>query len=74
MPVIVEQLDGRVQVRLMVDVDSEGKPVYKTKTLSGIKPTASPEDIMSVMQGLISLQKYPMTRLIRIDESELLKE
>jgi len=38
MAVTVEKLDGRVQVRLMTDVDSEGKPVYKTKSLSGIKP------------------------------------
>lgn len=72
MPVILNPFDSSIQLKFNVGVDDEGNPILKTKTLSGIKNSASDQDLMDVAQALAGLQQYTLAAVVRVNEGELL--
>lgn len=64
-------MDSRVQIKFNTGVDETGKPVYKIKSLGGIKSSASDEDVMTVAQALAEIQEYTVAAIFRIDQAEL---
>lgn len=62
---------SRMQIRVQIGTDGEGKPVFKTRGYNNLKPTASDEDFYAVAVGIASLQKFLVDRVKRINEGEL---
>ena len=61
------------QVKIKIDhgVDINQKRIVKTKTLTSVKSTATNEDIMAIVNGLIGLQKHTLYATNRIDNTSI---
>lgn len=71
MAVIVTPNNSQVKIKLDHGVDVNQKRIVKTKTLTSIKSTATSEDIMAIVNGLVALQKHTLTATNRIDNSSI---
>ncbi|MDK2800159.1 MAG: hypothetical protein PWP27_2363 [Clostridiales bacterium] len=74
MPVVANPLESRLQLKLTVGTDENGKPIIKTKTLSNVKPSATNQDTMDVAQALSTLQIHTVADVIRVNEEALTVE
>ncbi|MGI5876040.1 MAG: DUF1659 domain-containing protein [Dethiobacteria bacterium] len=74
MPVSTSPTGSRMQLRLVVGHDTEGSPIYRTRSYSNIKPGASDEDVYEVGMALASLQVHELEDLYRINELILEEE
>nr|WP_295973340.1 DUF1659 domain-containing protein [uncultured Bacillus sp.] len=52
-------------------MNSEGKPIYKTKTYSNVKEEATADGLLETAQALASLSAFPMHNVKRNDVSDL---
>ncbi|GMB08671.1 DUF1659 domain-containing protein [Thermolongibacillus altinsuensis] len=59
----------RSQLRLVFEsgMTEDGKPLYKNKNYSNIKPTATESSLFSVAQALASLQSASLAHVQRTD-------
>ncbi len=71
MAVINLPLATRLQLRLKTGVTAEGKDIFRLRTFSNIKPTATDVDVKSVADGLASLQMHVVDTVRRIDQADL---
>lgn len=62
---------SKVNLKLNMGTDFEGKIIYKQKSLNGIKSDATNEDIYAVVEGLESLQTGTVEEVEREDNSSL---
>ena len=60
-----------VKIKLNTGTDLNSQVVYRTKTLSSIKATATNEDIEAVVTGLVNLQQHTLEKITRVDNTEL---
>ncbi|MBK5242516.1 DUF1659 domain-containing protein [Clostridium sp.] len=74
MAVVSTKVASTLKLTMMVGVDSEGKDKYATKRLSNLKVEAVDEDIFAVGEAISSLKTYPLFRLDREDEVNLVME
>ncbi|RKQ30258.1 DUF1659 domain-containing protein [Oceanobacillus halophilus] len=51
-----------------------GLPVYKYKTFSNIKTTATPDQLHAVATTIASLQERPLFNVVRKDNSDIIGE
>ena len=51
-----------------------GRPIFKSKTFSHIKPDASPDALLSTAEAFASIQEFPLYNVERRDQSELYRE
>lgn len=60
-------------VKLVFDkgVDLNGDSIRKNKTYSSVKPEASNDDIMAVVEALVGLQEHSHISTNRIDNTSL---
>jgi hypothetical protein len=63
--------EGILQIKFQTGLDDDGKPVIRTKSFTGVKPTATDEDVYTVAQRLIGLQKHTVVSVNRINPVEL---
>ncbi|HHU87495.1 MAG: DUF1659 domain-containing protein [Pelotomaculaceae bacterium] len=63
-----------LRLELQAGVDGNGNPVFRNKSLSNVKPTASDQDIFDVAASLAALQELPLNNIIRIDNAHLVEE
>jgi len=62
-------------VRLELHVDTvDGNPVFRKRSFTNVKPTASDQDVYDVAVALGSLQEYPVNDVGRIDSASLIEE
>jgi hypothetical protein len=54
-----------LRLELQAGVDGNGNPVFRNKSLSNVKPTASDQDIFDVAASLAALQELPLNNIIR---------
>ena len=73
MAVISNPLGSRLQLRVITGEDYEGNPIYSTRSYSNIKAATSDEDLYSVGEALVNLQKHELDFIRRIDESILIE-
>ena len=64
-------IPSRLQLRLVVGTDDEGKEIYRLRTFGNVKPDASHEDLMEIANGIGGLQEHPVERVRRIDQADL---
>lgn len=74
MPVITQPVGSRLQLRLMIGQDTQGNPIYRTKSYSNIKPMASDQAVYAVGTALAGLQKHPLEELRRVNDFILIGE
>lgn len=60
-----------VKIKFNKGTDLSGDVVYKTKTLSSIKSTATDDDIGEIVSGLVDLQQHTLEKITRVDNTEL---
>lgn len=60
-----------VKIKFNKGTDLNGDVVYKTKTLSSIKSTATDDDIGAIVSGLVDLQQHTLEKITRVDNTEL---
>ena len=71
MPVMSLPIPSRLQLRLEVGSDDDGKPIYRLRTFGNVNPEVSDEDLLSLADGIGALQEHPVDTVRRIDQSDL---
>ncbi|MGI5822620.1 MAG: DUF1659 domain-containing protein [Dethiobacteria bacterium] len=67
-------LTGRLQLRLVVGMDSLGNHLYRTQSYSNLNPSASDQDVYEVGNALGDLQEHGLEEVRRISEALLFEE
>jgi len=60
-----------LRLQLQTGVDTNGNPVFRTKSLYNIKPDATDQDLFDVAQGLAGLQQYVLENVLRVDNARI---
>ena len=71
MAVISTSNASSVKVKFDQGMDLNGDRVIKTKTYSSIKPDASNENIMAVVNAIEGLQEHMLSGVNRVDNTSL---
>lgn len=71
MAVVQVKEPSSVKIKLNTGTDLNSQVVYRTKTLSSIKPTATDDDIAAVVTGLVNLQQHTLEKITRVDNAKL---
>ena len=74
MAVNANPVDSRLQLRLNVGQDTEGNPVYSSRSYANVKPLASDQAVFSVGNSLAGLQEHVLEEVRRITEYVLVEE
>ena len=74
MAVVSTKVASALKLTMKVGVDSEGKDKYATKRLSNLKVAAVDEDIFAVGEAISNIKTYPLFRLDREDQYNLVSE
>jgi hypothetical protein len=71
MAVLVIPYDTSLQLRFVIGMDEESKPIIKSKTYNKVKSDANDQDVFDVANQLVTLQKYSLDEIRRINYSQL---
>ncbi|MGM7700872.1 DUF1659 domain-containing protein [Pseudalkalibacillus sp. Hm43] len=63
--------DSRLTITFDAGVDHEGKPVYKRKSFTNIKTSATHDQLFDMVQALAPLQQYPVSQIERSNSFDL---
>ncbi|ATW24518.1 DUF1659 domain-containing protein [Candidatus Formimonas warabiya] len=74
MAVVVTPLTSKIKLQFQTGVNGEGKPVYKSKTISKVKTDAADQDVLDVAAALAELSAYTLSAISRIDDSDLAEQ
>lgn len=61
-----------VTLKYIAGVDEKGNDIIKTKKFSNLKVAAAAQDVYDAAQAMGPLMKYPVTEIIRTDDSVLI--
>lgn len=64
-------LESRIQLVYDYGVDGNGKPVFKTKSYSNLKVSATADQIFNASQALASLSSVPLFAIERNDTTDI---
>lgn len=64
-------IDSKLRLVFETGLDELGKPVYKSKTYSSVKPSATADQLFTVGQVIGTLSNYPLIALNRNDSFEI---
>ena len=62
---------SRVIISIQNGVNTAGQPKYFQRTYRNVKAGAVDTDVYAVAQAIAGLQKYPVSSISRVDESNL---
>ncbi len=71
MPVSINPISTRLQLRLNTGLDENFNPIYRTRSFSNVKPVAGNEDLFELAGEIESLQQHTVNSVRRVDEVEL---
>ncbi|HBH13358.1 MAG: Uncharacterized protein XD91_1695 [Clostridiales bacterium 38_11] len=71
MAIVATELDGRVTLVLNKGTDGDGNTLTGNKSYSKVKPTASNDDVYGVVNGIASLQAFPVVTVRKTEEFDL---
>lgn len=72
MPVQSIHYNSRLILRVQVGVQ-QGNPVLRNRSFNNVKANVSDEAVYTVAQALGSLQKYPVVKIVRTNDEELVE-
>lgn len=65
-------IDSKLRLVFETGLNGQGKPVYKSKTYSDVKQSATADQLFTVGQAIAGLSSYPLTELNRNDSFDIL--
>ncbi|MBC7324301.1 MAG: DUF1659 domain-containing protein [Moorella sp. (in: Bacteria)] len=71
MAVINTPLATTLRLQVQTGTGADGKPLYRVRSYSRVKPSASDQDVYDVAQAIGSLQVHPVNAVSRVDENDL---
>ncbi|MDP3385765.1 MAG: DUF1659 domain-containing protein [Eubacteriales bacterium] len=71
MAIVATELEGRVTLVLNKGEDGDGNTLTSNKSYSKIKPSVSNDDVYEVVNGIASLQEYPVVTVRKTEEFDL---
>ncbi|CEP68839.1 Protein of unknown function DUF1659 [Moorella glycerini] len=71
MAVISTPLATTLRLQVQTGTDATGQPVYRVRSYSRVKPSASDQDVYDVAQAIGSLQVHPVNAVSRVNENDL---
>lgn len=71
MPVSINPISTRLQLRLNTGLDENFNPIYRTRSFSNVKPAAVNQDLFELAGEIESLQQHTVNSVRRVDEVEL---
>jgi hypothetical protein len=63
---------SKLQIRFEVGIDGDGKPIYKTKSYTNVKESATADQLYPVAEALASLSNNTLDSVKRNDVSDLI--
>lgn len=60
-----------LRLELQYGVDDAGNPVYRSRTMSNVKPTAAAQDVYDVATALAGLQTHTLNAVYQVDVDRL---
>lgn len=74
MAVVSTPVESILVARYQAGLSESGSPVIRQKSLAGIKPAASDQDIYDVASSLFNLIDYPLVEVRRDNRLELVNQ
>ncbi|WP_406678042.1 DUF1659 domain-containing protein [Moorella sp. ACPs] len=71
MAVISTPLATTLRLQVQTGTGANGQPVYRVRSYSRVKPSASDQDVYDVAQAIGSLQVHPVNAVSRVNENDL---
>lgn len=71
MAVVNTPLVSSLRLQVQTGTDDGGKPVYRVRSYSRVKPEAADQDVYDVAQALGELQVHPVNAISRVNENDL---
>lgn len=71
MAVVATPNASALKVKFDHGTDLNGERIVKVRTYSSIKSSANNDDLMTIVNALVALQKHTLTGTNRIDNSSL---
>ena len=62
---------SKVTLKVITGVGADGKTLYKNRTISGIAPSLTDADALTVGRGFAALQKHGLSLVTRTDTAVL---
>ena len=62
---------SKITLKVITGVGTDGKTIYKNRTISGIAPTLTDTDALAIGKEFAGLQKHGLGMLIRTDSAVL---
>ena len=62
---------SKVTLKVTTGVGADGKTLYKNRTISGIAPSLTDADALTVGRGFAALQKHGLSLVTRTDTAVL---
>ena len=62
---------SKVTLKVTTGVGADGKTLYKNRTISGIAPSLTDADALTVGRGFAALQKHGLSLVTRTDTAAL---
>lgn len=64
--------NSRLILRVQIGTQ-QGNPILRSRSFNNIKPDATDDAVFTVAQKLASLQKYPLVKVVRTNDEELVE-
>jgi hypothetical protein len=74
MAVVSTKVSSALKLTMIVGIDGSGKDKFATKRLSNLKVDAMDEDIFAIGEAISNIKTYPLFRLDREDQYNLVSE
>ena len=71
MAVIATPNASSMKIKFDCGINEDGDVVMRTNTYSSLKSSASNDDVMAVANALVSLQKYDLEAVTKVDNTTL---
>lgn len=71
MAIVATENEGRVTLVLNKGTDGDGNTLTSNKSYSRVKPAVSDDDVYEVVNGIASLQEYPVVTVRKTVEFDL---
>lgn len=71
MAVIATPNASSMKIKFDCGINEDGDVVMRTNTYSPLKSSASNDDVMAVANALVSLQKYDLEAVTKVDNTTL---
>ncbi len=74
MAVVTTPLDSTLIARYQTGTSASGSPVIRQKSFTGIKSTASDQDVYDIAEAFFGLLAYPLVEVRRSNQDSLVDQ